>query len=77
VDDAPDVEDAPLVDAVVGPRNDCINCCMIDVLLRLETLKTVSPLTLDGAPRAAGRRRTPRRAQSRAKNIPHFSMLRT
>ncbi len=77
VDDAPDVDDVPLVDAVVGARNDCINCCMIDVLLRLETLKTVSPLTLDGAPRAAERRRTPRRAQNHAKNIPHFSMLRT
>jgi hypothetical protein len=77
VDDAPDVEDVPLVAVVVEPRNDCINCCMIDVLLRLETLKTVSPLTLDGAPRAAGRRRTPRRAQNRARNIPYFSMLPT
>jgi hypothetical protein len=70
-----DVEDVPLVAVVVELRNDCINCCMIEVLLRLETLKTVSPLSLDGAPGAAGRRRTPRRVWKRAKNVPDFRVL--
>jgi hypothetical protein len=56
-----DVEDVVLAAVVVELRIDCSNCCMIEELLRLETLKTVSPLSLDGAPGAAGRRRTPRR----------------
>jgi hypothetical protein len=75
VEAASDVEDVPLVAVVVEPRIDCSNCCMIEELLRLETLKTVSPLTLDGAPRAAGRRRTSRRVQGHAKNSPHFRVL--
>ena len=54
--DAVDVDDAPLVDVVEELRNDCINCCMIEVLLKLETLKTVSPLT---GRRAVGGRETP------------------
>jgi hypothetical protein len=54
VEEALDVEDVPLVDVVEELRNDCINCCMIEELLRLETLKTVSPYPLTGAPAAAG-----------------------
>jgi hypothetical protein len=49
-----DVDDAPLVAVVVELRIDCSSCCMIEELLRLETLKTVSPMTLNGAPGAAG-----------------------
>ena len=46
--DAPLEDDAALAaDVVEEPRIDCSNCCMIDVLLRLETLKAMPPGTGD------------------------------
>jgi len=46
--DAPLDDDAALAaDVVEEPRIDCSNCCMIEVLLRLETLKAMSPGTGD------------------------------
>jgi len=75
VDEPLDDDVALAADVVEELRIDCSSCCMIEELLRLETLKAISPGAGGRARSARNARPCPGRAPTPAKNIPHFSVL--